>query len=81
MNKDTASNSAFDLMDRICEALILFKAPIEINGDGYFIKTTINLDEKSYQKFETDFKKVTAEINIDNICYGGFQFSIKKIQC
>lgn len=79
MKYDTELNSASDLMDKICEALISFKAPIEIKCDGYLIKTTINLDEKSYQKFETDFKKISAEINIDNICYGGFQFSIKKI--
>ena len=70
--------SAVVLLNSIGDALQSFK----VKGIPYpqgIIKTTIELPKESYQKFKNEIEERWNRIDINDITYGVFKFSIKEL--
>ena len=65
-------NAAFDLLDKISEALFEFKAKTTI----FSVRTVIELPKESYDRFTTSFQEVCPKSDPTNFDYGTLRFSV-----
>jgi hypothetical protein len=67
-------SSAFDFLDTIGDAILLYKAHKKL----YDVKVTVELPEEAYDRFYSEFNKSCQSLKIEDFDHGMIRFSILK---
>lgn len=73
-NNETASFTAIDLLNVICDGLCQYRVP---NTSPDF-SLSIKMPTKTFNKFMSEMRCVYNDINETEIIYGNFKFNVSK---